>query len=200
MSGLRDGELDAGDFRYWLAGLRAALSSGGTSDVPCGECTACCTSYQFVHVGPDEQGTLARIPTELQVPAPGLPEGHVVIGYDDQGRCPMLVDNRCSIYENRPRACRTYDCRIFAATGLKLEEEKQLISERVGRWRFAYPSEDDRAAHRAALEAGRHVQDNPDLVRGDATRRAVFALGIIDEFAGDDAGRGPSADRGGQGA
>ncbi|HJV08323.1 MAG TPA: YkgJ family cysteine cluster protein, partial [Acidimicrobiales bacterium] len=95
------GTLPAGRFSTWLAQL-----AGGDVDVPCGACTACCTSSQFVHIGPDESETLARIPPALLFPAPGLPKGHVVMGYDERGHCPMFVDGGCSIYEARPRTCR----------------------------------------------------------------------------------------------
>jgi Fe-S-cluster containining protein len=111
------------------------------NDVPCGACTACCTSSQFVHIEPDEVDTLARIPAELRFPAPGLPKGHVVLGYDERGHCPMLVDGRCSIYEHRPRACRAYDCRIFAVTGVE-PEGQPAIAARVREWRVEI---DDRA-------------------------------------------------------
>ena len=96
---------------------RDPAGSGG-SDVPCGTCTACCTSSQFVHIEPDERDALAHIPAELLFPAPGRPRGHVLLGYDERGHCPMLVDGACSIYAHRPRTCRTYDCRVFAAAGV----------------------------------------------------------------------------------
>ena len=62
--------------------------------MPCGTCTACCTSSQFVHIGPDEVDTLAHIPAELLFPAPRMPKGHVLLGYDERGHCPMLIDER----------------------------------------------------------------------------------------------------------
>ncbi len=52
--------------------------------MPSGDCTACCTSSQFVHVEPGEEDTLAHVPKELLSPAPGLPGGHVLMGYDEQ--------------------------------------------------------------------------------------------------------------------
>ena len=55
----------------------------------------------------------------------------------------MLIDNRCSIYEHRPQTCRTYDCRIFAATGVRLDDdEKELIARQTRRWRFSFPTAD----------------------------------------------------------
>src|SRR3954449_1100621 len=112
-----DGDLPAGRFSTWLATMRAALADGTGSDVPCGGCTACCRASQFVLVGPDERDTLAHIPPELLFDAPLMPPGHVVLGYDHAGRCPLLGEAGCSIYEHRPRACRTYDCRVLPAAG-----------------------------------------------------------------------------------
>src|SRR4051794_32709251 len=81
-------EMDAGDFGAWLADIEGALRGEHGTDVPCAGCTACCTSAQFIHIGPDERDTLAHIPTDLLFPAPRLPAGHVVLGYDEHGRCP----------------------------------------------------------------------------------------------------------------
>src|SRR6187399_1589388 len=117
--GVDDVPVDAGGFASWIDSLRLALRGEADADVPCGSCTACCTSAQFVHIGPDETDALAHIAPELLVAAPGRPRGHVVLGYDERGHCPMLVDGACSIYEHRPRTCRTYDCRVFPAAGLE---------------------------------------------------------------------------------
>jgi uncharacterized protein len=156
------------DLAGWLADMDAALRGGTDADVPCDGCTACCTSSQFVHVGPDETDTLAHIPAELLFPAPGLPTGHVVLGYDERGHCPMLLDGRCSIYEHRPRSCRTYDCRIFTATGV--EPDKPAIAERVARWRFDADDVDLRAAAASLADA----VPNP-------TQRAVRAVRVTVE-------------------
>ena len=115
-----DEPLPAGAFSEWLAQMRLVLRGDGEADVPCGECTGCCTSSQFVHIEPDESDTLAHVPAALRFPAPGLPPGHVVLGYDERGRCPMLGADGCTIYANRPRTCRTYDCRIFPGPGSSL--------------------------------------------------------------------------------
>src|SRR5262245_47949648 len=98
--------------------MDSALRGERSSDVPCGGCTACCSSSQFVLIEPDEAETLAHVPGPLLFPAPGRPDGHVLLGYDDRGRCPMLGDDGCTIYAHRPRACRTYDCRVLAAAGV----------------------------------------------------------------------------------
>jgi uncharacterized protein len=175
----------AGPFSSWLGDLQEARRAERDVDVPCGTCTACCTSSQFVHIGPDERRTLARIPPELLFPAPRSPAGHVLLGYDEHGHCPMLIDNACSIYEDRPRTCRTYDCRVFAATGVALTEpEKAQLAERVRQWRFDYPRPSDRRAHEAVLSASAFLTAHPELLGGGAmaTQIALLALEIRDLF------------------
>jgi hypothetical protein len=91
----------------------------------------------------------------------------------------MLQDGRCSIYEHRPRTCRTYDCRIFAATGLEVDAEhpgKAAIAERTRRWRFAFPAEEDRRRHAAVRAAVRSVRAT------SVTELAVRAVETHEEF------------------
>jgi hypothetical protein len=187
-----DAPLDAGELRSWVAEIRSAIRGDVDADVPCGTCTACCTASQFVHVGPDEAEALAHIPRELLFPAPGLPRGHVLMGYDEHGRCPMLGDAGCSIYEHRPRTCRTYDCRVFAATGVDVaagDPTKRGIATRAARWRFDVGDDRAEALDRALRAAASFIETHPEALPGpaDATRRAVLAVQIADLFlAGDD--------------
>jgi Fe-S-cluster containining protein len=175
-----DRPLPAGGFAAWSSGIQQVLRGGQDADVPCGGCTACCRSSQFVHIAPDETDTLAVVPRELQFPAPGLP-GHVLLGYDERGHCPMLVDGGCSIYDNRPRTCRTYDCRIFPATGVAPDADKPAIARQARRWRFDLGTDADRVEHEAVQAAARFVNDRGDVVAdderpGNATQHAVLVL------------------------
>ena len=185
-----DDELPAGPFSAWLRELDGALDGTRAADVPCDGCTACCTSSQFVNIAPDETETLAHIPSELLFPAPRMPLGHVLLGYDEQGRCPMLTDAGCSIYDHRPRTCRTYDCRVFPATGLLPGPERPLIEERAQRWRFDLPTATDRAELDAVRAAARFLHEHGDAMAdgrsSDPTQLAVLALEARDAFlAGD---------------
>jgi Fe-S-cluster containining protein len=184
-------EVAAGEFSSWMTEIRGAIRGEHGSDVPCGGCTACCTSSQFVHIGPDETDTLEHIPVSLLFPAPRLPRGHVVMGYDERGRCPMLIDNRCSIYEHRPRSCRTYDCRVFPAAGVELEDDKVLIARQARRWRFSFPARDDRNQVDAVRAAARFLEEHTALLPAEVapanrTQLAVLAVGISDLFLGRD--------------
>lgn len=118
----------------------------------------------FIRITPEETRTIRRIPKALLFPAPGLPKGHMLMGYDDQGRCPMLVDNECSIYEDRPQTCRDYDCRVFAATGVAVDPKTQAeIANRVREWVFSYETEESRDKHRIVKEAAAFLEKNRDL-------------------------------------
>ena len=187
-----DQPIAAGSFGAWLAGMDRVLAGEGESEVPCGACTACCRSSQFVPIGPDEADTIAHIPAELLFPAPRRPPGHVLLGYDDRGHCPMLVDDRCSIYEHRPRTCRTYDCRVFPAAGVELDDGVQpAVGRRARRWRFDYPDEADEVRHAAVRAAAAFVVEHGDqlptaLVPANVTQRAVLAVWVRGAFMGDD--------------
>lgn len=175
-------DLPAGDFSAWLTQIQEALRGERDSDVPCDGCTACCRSYQFIHIGPDETDTLANVPKPLLFPAPGLPRGHMVLGYDEHGRCPMLIDDQCSIYEHRPRTCRTYDCRVFPASGVEVDDDRKvLIAERVRRWRFTHPSEADRRQHEAVRAAAEFLRRHPDVLpAGASTSSTQLAVAAVE--------------------
>lgn len=175
------GHLDAGRLGPWLERMREALAGGAVTDVPCGTCVACCSSRQFVHVEPDEIDALAHIPAELRFAAPGAPAGVVVLPYDANGRCPMLGEHGCTIYDHRPRTCRVYDCRIFTAAGIVPDDDQPLIAERVRRWRFRV-SADDRAqleAVRATAAVIARPDAHPDgRVPVRASHRAAMAVAL----------------------
>ncbi len=177
-----DDPLPAGDFSAWLTDMQAAIRGERESDVPCDGCTACCKASQFIHIAPDEGDALAHIPDALLFPAPMLPAGNVLLGYDERGHCPMLVDDRCSIYDHRPRTCRTYDCRVFPATGVELGDGSP-IAPRARRWRFEYPTSADVEEQRAVRAAVAYLDEcRDDLPAGSVPTNppqlAVLAIEI----------------------
>ena len=177
------------NFSSWLKSTRKSLKKDSGTDVPCGDCNACCRSSYFIHIKPHETYALASIPHELLFPAPGAPKGHVLMGYDTKGRCPMLVNNRCSIYEDRPLTCRTYDCRVFPAAGIKEagDDDKSLITKQLGRWQFTYPNELDRKEHSAVIAAASFLQEKADsfpvgVIPSNPTHLAIMAIKVYDIF------------------
>ena len=193
-------DLPSGPFSSWLRMTRTAQADGGEADVPCGECRACCGSSYFVHIAPKETQTLARIPAKLLFPAPDLPKGTVVMGYDEHGRCPMLRDQGCSIYEHRPLTCRSYDCRVFAAA--KIAADRTAITEQARRWWFSHPTSDDRARHAAVAAAARFLQGHgesfPSRVGPDRPAQvALLAIRVHElflELEGESAARSTATD------
>ncbi len=178
----------AGEFARWLDGTEAQLhSSNGATEVSCGSCRGCCRSSMFVHIGPEEKRTLDKIPRGLLFPAPGLPKGHVVMGYDDEGRCPMLIEDKCSIYEDRPQACRDYDCRVFAATGINVDGQQE-IAQRVREWVFRYEGDGARRDQEILKEAAAFLAENRDLFPAGSlpsypVQVAVMAVRVFRVFA-----------------
>ncbi len=183
-----DGHPDrpAGSFGAWLHNLHSPANPQRLTDVPCGDCTACCRAAYFIHVAPDETRTLAAIPRKLLFEAPGLPPGHKVLGFDQRGHCPMLRDGACSIYADRPRTCRQYDCRMFTATGVEPEDPQGDIAARVRQWRFQLAAADRprqaavRAAARFLHSHGNALSDG--LAPRNPTQLAALAITVHEVF------------------
>jgi Fe-S-cluster containining protein len=178
-------------FSSWLRSAQAALAEEDSADVPCGSCNACCRTFHFIHVRPEERRARARLPRDFLHPAPGLPPGNLVLGHDQNGCCPMLVSGRCTVYADRPLACRTYDCRVYAATGVA--PDRDAIAEQVRRWTFGYPSREDRERQAAVLAAVRFMREHPECLPSDAARiqpvrLAVLAIAVHEAFLRDEPG------------
>lgn len=159
------GEVRAGPFSDWLRSThRARALKVVGADVPCGTCNACCRASYIIHIRPEETEALARIPKSLLFPAPGLPKGNVLMSHDANGNCPMLIDEHCSIYDARPQTCRDFDCRIFAAAGIRpdMDGAQQAIEERVRAWKFDRPSPQDEKEHAAVRAAGKFLTERAD--------------------------------------
>ena len=159
-----ESDLPAGDFSAWV-----------TLDAGCAARRAIQRAvrrmHRLLHVIPVHPHRAGRDrdavphPGRADVPRAGLPSGHVVLGYDEHGHCPMLIDGQCSIYDHRPATCRTYDCRIFPAAGLRIDDDdKVLIDRRAQRWRFSYPTPADHTRHAAVRAAAIFLDDHPDLL------------------------------------
>ncbi len=181
-------DLPAGGFSSWLRRTRSALVKENGANVPCGECNACCRSSYFIHIRPEETQTLIRIPGKLLFAAPGLPKGNVLLGYDENGRCPMLIDDKCSFYEHRPLTCRNYDCRIFAAAGIAAgDDDKALITQRIRRWKFSYPVKRDRDQHSAVQAAAMFLRERAEcfpagVVPSNSSQLAILAIKVYGVF------------------
>jgi Fe-S-cluster containining protein len=84
-------------------------------NVPCGTCTKCC-EILAPYLTPDELSS-GLYPLSLTQPDPAQLIDNpnvgpiVTIFKKKSGGCGMFIDNKCSIYDYRPIACRQFDCR-----------------------------------------------------------------------------------------
>lgn len=63
---------------------------------PCTSCGICCTKVSTAVSNIDNLAKAYNIPIEdLQFP----------YSWDESGKCNMLIDNKCSVYYNRPLMC-----------------------------------------------------------------------------------------------
>ena len=96
---------------------------------PCGQCVAACckkgvSEYAVLLQGDDERRRFAAWSLTLPVDDGGRVVHERVIPYRERGgdtaACPFLGgDDRCTIYADRPRACRDFECsRHFNQHGL----------------------------------------------------------------------------------
>lgn len=181
-------EIHAGDFDAWLEGIKDSFRQGTGMDVPCGDCRGCCSAGRFVHLLPSDKAAHAAIPKPLLIRAPGMPAGHAVMGYLDTGACPMLKAGNCSVYASRPSTCRTFDCRVLAATGLAMAGRwSERINDRVRTWRFTFSSEGGKQRLRAMQAAAAFIQRHAAAFPGgraptDPTSIAVLAIKVHPVF------------------
>lgn len=179
------GDLPAGDFTAWVEATLKGFATGTGIEVPCGDCRACCTSSYFIHVEADEAAARAAVGADA-IAAPGRP-GVKVMGFDESGNCPKMKPTGCAIYHDRPRTCRIYDCRIFAAAGLQAGPDKARINERIAQWRFDYRTEADRDRHNAVKAAAAFILKHAALFPGrripaDPGQLALLALKVHAEM------------------
>ncbi len=84
-------------------------------DSPCDLCTAACCrqnghAYAVLLVGEQERRRFAAFSVDVPVEQGGRVSLERVLPYRD-GRCAFLgEDDRCTIYEDRPRSCREFQC------------------------------------------------------------------------------------------
>lgn len=97
----------------------------------------------------------------------------------------MLGQAGCTIYEHRPRTCRTYDCRVFTATGITPDEP--LVADRAAGWVFELSGIEDEATHEAVRDAARFLQIHPEIAGStDPTIVSVLADELSELFVGTD--------------
>jgi Fe-S-cluster containining protein len=176
-----EAELPAGNFSEWLRAMRSALAGGPGMQVACGECRGCCTSSYYIKVRSTETDALAHIPPEKLIEQAGAPSGTRLMGFDAHGHCLMYRDGNCTIYPHRPDTCRTYDCRVFTAAGMDAGPGREVINERVARWRFDVPDETARREQRAVQAAAAFLRQHPVRFPGGHVPSRAADIAVLAE-------------------
>src|SRR5262249_9109472 len=89
--------------RSAMSDRRALPRIEPTPATGCVDCRVPCCRFLEVPLDEDEAGSGTYGFTRARA-------GVAVLVRDDRTGCVYLRDGRCSIYERRPRVCRTFDC------------------------------------------------------------------------------------------
>ena len=90
--------------------------------------SVCCHYPAVVVDERRDRKRLARLLTERS------PDGELVLQRRSDGACVHLGEQGCTVYEQRPAVCRTFDCRVFAAMRLV---ERCGPNHQTPHWEFA---------------------------------------------------------------
>lgn len=121
-------------------------------DVPCGDCSACCTE-SLVVLNPSN-GDNPNILTRHQVVGPAL-----VLDRDANGVCVYLEDGRCSVWAHRPLVCRAFDCRGLYRSKTRAERRRMVKNGEIQQAVFDAAKArlhtlDDESPHLASIQRG----------------------------------------------
>ena len=101
--------------------------------VDCGPCTSCCREPQHIELAPAE------------LASPILRHDGKYLLRQPDGSCTHLVDGRCTVYDQRPGSCRTFDCRALAVAMCKARSAPGVT--RAGYSRVAPPRDAEDIAY-----------------------------------------------------
>lgn len=157
--------------------MRRVLRGEADADVPCDGCTGCCISSYAIALRPTDAVALERVPARhLRLPVDG---GLAFMGYREDGTCPMLQAGRCTIYGDRPRTCRDYDCRIYSATGQMPDGDRPVIQARVHEWQFDFSGEAERRQQQAMVRAAGFIREHAALFPPAARAHVASAAAVL---------------------
>lgn len=110
----------------------------------------------------------------------------------------MQKGGDCSIYPSRPSTCRTFDCRVLAVAGLRIDGKwNDRINEQVKAWRFSFSSENGQQQMKAIKSAANFIQQHPGAFPGrrapsEPTTIAVLAIKVHAVFLSLDGNTAPT--------
>ncbi len=101
--------------KVWNIKITTVEQPEPDSDVPCEGCEAPCCKGMLIPLLTEKEFFSNAYPIKvIDIPElkKDLPNSQNVIGLAMlKDGCPFLKGSCCSIYQDRPKACRVYDCR-----------------------------------------------------------------------------------------
>lgn len=79
------------------------------TEVPCGTCTECCKTNQGLFLHPEQGDNVDSYQTRTVIDRHG--NAIHMLATTPDGACVYLGPTGCTIYEQRPLLCRSFDCR-----------------------------------------------------------------------------------------
>lgn len=79
------------------------------TEVPCGSCTACCSTNQNLPLDPAQGDDVESYCVQVTVDQAG--NRAFSLAKTPGGVCVYLGTSGCTIYDRRPSLCRSFDCR-----------------------------------------------------------------------------------------
>lgn len=172
--------IDAGEFGAWLLAMTLTLQGHGDNAVPCGDCTGCCSAAWPVALREEDRDLLPLVPAAYLLTVDNAPPGVRYMGYRSDGTCPMLVEQRCTVYARRPQTCRDFDCRLFAAAGMpSAGAGKAMIDRRIRAWRFRYATPAAKAHHEAIMRTAQFITAQRGTAAGQLFPSSPIAIAGI---------------------
>jgi Fe-S-cluster containining protein len=102
----------------------------GNVRVPCGSCNACCrTPYLLIEL---QDGELGDFPEAVRLEEETGSGNRWMLPKAEDGSCAHLIDGKCSIYQRRPKCCRSYDCRVHILVGCGPNDP--ILVEALSQW------------------------------------------------------------------
>lgn len=93
------------------------------SDVPCGSCFDCCSKLSPYLT---EEEFLSGKYNYTFLKIDGFDKPIIAVPKAEHGGCMYLVNERCTIYNRRPKSCRQFDCRIPESSHPKITNKFEV--------------------------------------------------------------------------
>lgn len=121
-------------------------------NVPCGTCTRCCY-LKTISLHPDRGDKVEELNASLHRIDDGTGFRIVWTMPRKSGHCAYLVNERCTIYEDRPSTCREFDCRAALLTLNK--KQKAILRKEDGTWKRVFRAAEVLQSHEStSLHSG----------------------------------------------